>query len=390
MNTTQNYIIGDCLEFLPRIPDKSVNLILTDLPYGQTACAWDSIIDLERLWAEYKRILTPNGAIVLTCTFKFGVTLVNNAPDMFRYDLVWEKTKATGFLNANKMPMRNHEMILVFYNKLPTFNPQYTKGEAYTRNCGSDSNIYNSDPDYVNDRNVDKDTRNPVSVIKPKVITDSVYQEFELATVVNKDVRNPVSVIKPDEIMHSEVYGEMPMIGGHRIRNDDGLRNPVSVIKPGEIIHSEIYGEKPYVGDHKPNVEGARNPVSVIKPGKTMDTNIYGGNIPRLIRGYNKPPVEGQRSPVSIIKHQNGNNATIHPTQKPLSLWEYIIKTYTNPGDMVHDSCLGSGTTLEACQNLNRNCICFELSDEWEDNYKSIQSAGKGMWKLSKIFGREL
>lgn len=350
MKTSQEYEIGDCLNLLPSIPDASVDLILTDLPYGQTACAWDSIIDLERLWAEYKRILTPNGAIVLTCTFKFGVTLVNSNPGMFRYDLVWEKTKATGFLNANKMPMRNHEMILVFYNKLPTFNPQYTKGEAYTRNCVHFSEVYTGKNNYVDD-NVDRETRNPTSVIKSKVITDSVYSKFELATVIDKDVRNPVSVIKNENYESGDI--------------------DVNVYSPVEI---RMRREE----------DGIRNPVSVIKSGKIIDKNVYGKH-----EMYH-PEEDSIRNPVSIIKHQNGNNKTIHPTQKPLSLWEWIIKTYTNPGDMVHDSCLGAGTTLEACLNLNRNCTCFELSDEWEDNYKSILSAGKGMWKLSKIFGREL
>ena len=362
MDTVQKYEIGDCLSLLPSIPDKSVNLILTDLPYGQTACAWDSIIPLEPLWAQYKRILTDNGAVVLTCTFKFGISLVNTNPDMFRYDLVWEKTRATGFLNANKMPMRNHELILVFYNKLPTFNPQYTKGKAYTRLTNTASKIYNNEPNYV-------------------------------GTVVDKDTRNPVSVIKPDNINLDKVSGG-ECYSDHFDNTgyiDDGTRHPTSVIKQKTGNKGgSVYGEKPRLDtdDHKPNVEGARLPTSVIKYYRSSKTGAY-GDLPR----DNKKIAfdeDGPRRETSILKHANANNHTNHPTQKPLSLFEYFIKTYTNEGDMVHDSCLGAGTTLEACVNLNRDCIGFELSKEWEDNYKKILDSKKNMYKLSKIFGRKL
>ena len=207
---------------------------------------------------------------------------------MFRYDLVWEKTRATGFLLANKMPMRKHELILVFYNKLPTFNPQYTKGAAYTKDSARKDCLYGKQP--------------------------------ELRTaIVDKDTCNPVSVIKFDRKARPGAYGDINRETGKASWDEDGPRRETS-----------------------------------------------------------------------ILKHANANNHTNHPTQKPLSLFEYLIKTYTNEGDMVHDSCLGAGTTLEACVNLNRDCIGFEFSKEWEYNYKKILDSKKNMYQLSKIFKRKI
>jgi len=237
LNTEQVWEIGDCLELLPSIPDKSIDMILTDLPYGTTACSWDTIIPFEPLWVQYKRIIKDNGAIVLTGSQPFTSALILSNVEMFRYELIWNKKRAAGFLNSNKMPLKTHENILLFYKALPVYNPSMTKGKRYdkTKYAGG---------------------------------------------IINKNV-----------------------IGTHHIQ-------------------------------HKLN--------------------------------------NGQRFPISILSYsQNWTRQNqIHPTQKPVSLFEYLIKTYTNEGDTVHDSCLGSGTTLEACLNTNRNCIGFEISDEWESHYR--------------------
>lgn len=115
---------GDCLEIMPLIPDKSVQLILADLPYGTTQCKWDSVLPLGKLWTEYKRIMTPNGAIILTCQQPFTSVLVCNDMNMFKYSIVWEKTTKTNHLNAKKQPLRRTEDIVVFYEKQCTYNPQ--------------------------------------------------------------------------------------------------------------------------------------------------------------------------------------------------------------------------------------------------------------------------
>lgn len=119
---------GDCLELMKQIPDESVDMILCDLPYGMTRNTWDTPIPLDQLWYIYKRIIKDNGAIVLFSQQPFTAALVNNQPKLFRYEMIWHKTLATGFLNANRMPLRAHENILVFYKKLPTYNPQKTHG----------------------------------------------------------------------------------------------------------------------------------------------------------------------------------------------------------------------------------------------------------------------
>jgi len=121
---------GDCLELMKQIDDKSINLILCDLPYGVTARnEWDKIIPFDKLWEQYKRIIKDNGVIVLTATQPFASMLIMSNLEMFRYDLIWDKKAVTGFLNAKKMPLRRHESVLVFYKNLPTYNPIKTKGK---------------------------------------------------------------------------------------------------------------------------------------------------------------------------------------------------------------------------------------------------------------------
>jgi len=128
-----NLMNGDCLNLMKTIPDSSVDMVLTDPPYGTTACKWDSVIPFEPMWAELKRIIKPNGAIVLFGAEPFSSLLrCSNIKD-FKYDWVWEKSKATGFLNSKRQPLRAHEIISVFYSKPPTYTPQMTEGVAYNK-----------------------------------------------------------------------------------------------------------------------------------------------------------------------------------------------------------------------------------------------------------------
>lgn len=122
---------GDCLELMKSIPDKSVDMILCDLPYGTTACKWDNIIPFEPLWEQYKRIIKDNGAICLFGSEPFSTELRHSNIKMFRYDWIWEKSKGSGFYNAKKMPLKSHEIISIFYKKAPTYNPQMTIGKPY-------------------------------------------------------------------------------------------------------------------------------------------------------------------------------------------------------------------------------------------------------------------
>ena len=222
---------GDCLELMKDIPDKSVDMILCDLPYGTTACKWDTVIPLDDLWKQYNRIIKDNGAIVLFSQMPFGANLIMSNPKMFRYEWAWLKPNSNaGFMNCKRMPMRRHENVLVFYKHLPTYNPQMVKGEPYIR--------------------------------KRKEITD------------------------------------------------DG-----------------VYGE--YASIPRGENEGTRY------PGDYIEVNTV------------------------------NNNKTVHPTQKPVELLEYLVKTYTNEGDTVLDNSMGSGSTGVACKNLNRDFIGIELDEKY-------------------------
>ena len=224
---------GDCLEMMKLIPDGSVDMVLADPPYGTTACKWDSIIPLEPMWEQLKRIIKPNGAIVMTASQPFTTTLIASNMKMFKYCWVWLKSQAVGHLNAWRMPMRNTEDVVVFYSKQCIYNPELT----------------------------DK----PIKNIRP---------------------------ITP------------------RTRKTDCY------------------------GDHDLNIHKC-------PPNKSM--------------------------PATIIRFNN-EQGTVHPTQKPVALMEYLIKTYTNEGETVLDFTMGSGTTGVACKNLGRNFIGIEL----DENYYQI------------------
>ena len=217
----------DCLVGMKRIPDKSIDMILCDLPYGTTANKWDVVIPLDKLWEQYNRVIKDNGAIILTAQTPFDKVLGASKLDLLRYEWIWRKKQGTGHLNAKKMPLKNHENVLVFYKNLPTYNPQYEEGLPYIVTCSG----------------------------------------------------------------HSSNYGNQT--GGVTTVND-GFRYPLSV------------------QDFKHDVD------------------------------------------------------KLHPTQKPVVLFEYFIKTYTNEGDTVLDNCMGSATTAVACMNTDRNFIGFEKEKSYD------------------------
>lgn len=221
----------DCLDGMKLIPDKSIDMILCDLPYGTTdGCKWDVVIPFQPLWKQYERIIKDAGAIVLTSQEPFTSLLVTSNLKMFRYDIIWEKTKPVGFFNAKKMPLRSHENILVFYRNLPKYDP--------------------------------------------------VLQDCN------------VQVKRPDD---STVYGTS------RSKSND----------------------------------------------YTMTKTGY---------------------PRSVVKFSNVVSPRLHPTQKPLDMWEWLITLYTCDGDVVLDNCMGSGTTAIAAINSKRNYIGFELDRTYYEN----------------------
>ena len=129
---------ADCMDILPLIPGKSVQLILADLPYGITDCKWDSVLDLNKLWVEYKRVLADNGCVLLHSTQPFNTTLINSNHKWFKYEYIWIKTQASNFQLAKKMPLKKHENILVFYGNPPIYNPQMKIGEPKMKRIGDE------------------------------------------------------------------------------------------------------------------------------------------------------------------------------------------------------------------------------------------------------------
>lgn len=226
-----NLMNGDCLELMETIPDGSVDLILTDPPYGTTQCKWDSVLDLKKMWKELKRIIKPNGAILLCAQTPFDKVLGVSNLNMLKYEWIWEKTTATGHLNAKKMPMKAHENILVFYDKLPTYNPQKTFGHVRKTSTADRSKL-----------------------------------------------------------------------GGECYGNQEGVT---------------VYDS----------------------------TERY----PRSVQLFS---TDKQKS-------------SLHPTQKPVALMEYFIKTYTNEGETVLDFTAGSMSTAIACINTNRKGIMIEKDEHY-------------------------
>ena len=146
---------GDCLELMKDIPDGSIDMILCDLPYGTTARnAWDKKINCDSLWMQYRRIIKNNGAILLFAQLPFDKILAMSAPDILRYEWIWEKHQGTGHLNAKKMPMKAHENILVFYKALPTYNPQMRSGKPYICKSGVGSSNYREQKSVVTENSI--------------------------------------------------------------------------------------------------------------------------------------------------------------------------------------------------------------------------------------------
>ena len=228
MERNYKIYLGDCLDILPKIEDNSVDMVLVDLPYGTTACKWDSVIPLNKLWEQYNRICKHDGAMVFTSAQPFTTILASSNIKNLKYEWIWEKPQGTNPMNAKIMPLKSHENILVFYRSKPIYNPQMWKSTPYTGFSSKTSKI-------------------------------------------------------------GEVYGSAK-------------------------------------SKHRDNPEGTRYPKTVLK-----------------------------------FKQQKG----FHPTQKPVDLMEYLIKTYTNEGDTVLDNTMGSGTTGVASLNLNRNFIGIEREEKY-------------------------
>ena len=312
---------GDCLEVLQDIDDESVDFIFCDLPYGQTSCKWDCPIDLDKFWIEIMRVKKLHTPIFMTTTTKFGVNLITSAPKKcpFRYDLVWVKSAPAGFLSAKKMPMRKHEMVYAFYEKLPLYDlsshtHKFIKAVP-TKRAGKDG---------VDNKGMIKNR------CKSGMETQTKYDP-PLPTSVQKE-----EGVKEELQKEDSCYGDIPKTGAgkdaHSAQYDPPL--PVSVVKENGLCKN-YKAERVYYYDENGNkLDG--------KDGTQTKYN---------------PPL-----PNSILEIKTTRGK--HSTEKPVALMEWLLKYYSKEGDVVLDPTMGSGSTGVACKNMNRNFIGIEMDDE--------------------------
>ena len=349
---------GDCLEEMKGLDDNSIDFIFCDLPYGQTSCSWDCCIDLEPFWKEIMRIKKLNTPIFFTTTTKFGVSLINSAPKKcyFRYDLVWVKSAPAGFLSAKKMPMRKHEMIYVFYEKLPFYDlSSHTHKfiKAVPTNRAGKDNVDNKGM-IKNRSKSGMETQNkytpplPTSVIKGENNTYNTegrnkplvrepggkYQPPLPTSVVKETVQKEADLYgKNSRKEYNKEYAEKKGYNKNQVLYDPPL--PVSVVK--ETVNKNYGCPRVFYTDENGNI---------IKEGQSgKDQTKY------------DPPL-----PTSMLEVKSTKGK--HSTEKPVALMEWLLKYYSKEGDVVLDPTMGSGSTGVACKNMNRNFIGIEKDEE--------------------------
>ena len=380
----------DCLEKMKDLETGSVDLLFCDLPYGQTACKWDCLIDLELFWKEVNRVCKINAPMFFTCSTKFGVSLINSNPKNFRYDLVWVKSAPTGFLNAKKMPMKKHEMVYVFYRKLPfyniadnhthkflkeTENKRKVKGKGcYTNGCNTEtSNKYY--PPLPTSVMKEPEMRNcehynggePLEQVYTSNERASSVYEPPLPNSVMKEPENKVVEPENEFVKGNNIYGNFSFYNNGEKGYDPPL--PTSVMKEPE--NEEVkYGIMGRAEEPKNEVKEPENEVVHSKNKKNKD--LYGASIEYKLQYETKkvtlydPPLPNT---ILEVPSQKGK----HATQKPTALMEWILKYYSRENDLVLDPTMGSGSTGVACQNMNRRFIGIEMDEKiFEDAKKRL------------------
>ena len=320
---------GDCLNEMKNIEDDSVDLIFCDLPYGQTSCKWDCKIDLETFWVEIMRIKKLHTPIFFTTTTKFGVDLIQSAPKKcyFRYDIVWVKSAPAGFLCAKKMPMRKHEMIYVFYEKLPFYDLSSHKHKFIKENL-----IVNKDAD------ISKEKLDLYGIVGGKKALELGYKNKKYDPPLPTSV---VREIKPKNSNKGGLYSQIDRL--EDVKYDPPL--PTSVIHGAEP-EPEPEPEPKYVGEP-------------VMRENTTDGDIISYEIKERKNGESRyePPLPDT---LLEIKSTRGK----HSTEKPVALMEWILKYYSKEGDIVLDPTMGSGSTGVACKNMNREFIGIEMDKD--------------------------
>lgn len=320
---------GDCLELMKELPDKSVDMVLCDLPYGTTMNKWDSVIPLNSLWCEYERLIKRGGIIALFAQTPFDKVLSMSNIEWLKYEYIWQKNRATGHLNSKKAPLKAHENILIFYQ---------TYSEAY-------------------------DTTDMFDGLK-----DYMISERDKCGLPSKEIHGLLGSYMASHYFTRKTQFSIPTREAYQRLQSTGYFQ-----RPFDEIETEYKSEreKTYECVNTFNPQGiVKKDVPTIRKGRDNGTN-YGKSDRDAIQEFCNYPTD--------ILSFDVETRTVHPTQKPVPLLEYLIKTYTNEGETVLDNCMGSGSTGVACVNTNRNFIGFELDEHYFDIAKKrIQDALSG------------
>jgi len=307
MLETNKIYQGDCLELMKQIEDKSIDLILCDLPYGTTACKWDTIIPFEPLWEQYERIIRVNGYIVLFGSQPFTSELIHSNIENFSHQWVWNKLMSANPLLCKKMPLKNFEDICVFcfnYNKYDFRRSYFEKILNY---------IGKSKKQIIEETNQGLDHCFRIKSL-----------QFDIPTKENYNIL--IQKYRINKMKGFVEYEELAKF--KRVYNPQMIR-----LEKTRTIGGGVFGKDDFLGiNHKTT--------------KRVTDEAY---------------------PTSILEFSNRKEKSFHPTQKPVALFEYLIKTYTNEGDLVLDNCIGSGTTAIACIKTNRRFIGMELEQKYVD-----------------------
>jgi len=342
----------DCFEYFKKVADKSVNLFVLDLPYTTTnwgkttACKWDTPIDLEKMWKEIKRIMKKNAVIIFFCNTKFGFNLIQSNQKWFKYDLIWKKSRKVGFLSANKMPLRQHENIYIFKKEGGTYNSQLEEGEPHNRHKYKGHNTTDTYYNVSLPFNVkeNKGTRHPTSVLEMGEDSENIYIFKKESGTYNSQLEEgepyKKKAVKKEK---QEIYNDGKELLRTSIENK-GTRHPTSVLEQGEDSEN-IYIFKKESGTYNPQLEEGE-PYNKNWKGKANES-AYGNFNVALIEN------KGTRHPTNILEYDNPTKS-LHKTQKPTDLLEWLIKSYSNEGDLVCDFTFGSGSTAIACLNTKR------------------------------------
>ena len=328
---------GDCLEVMKQIDDNSIDLILCDLPYGTTACSWDEIIPFEVLWKEYYRILRPRGFIVLTGSQPFTTKMIASNIDNFSHQWIWEKEQGANPLLANITPMKNFEDVIVFSNEYKNYD--YEGNNPLRIYFKKVLDYIGLNLKQINNKLGNRKAEHTFYVTPKKAIMEEIGQRAD------HTFRNGSTQFS---LCTKETYEELIKV--FEIDKMDGFESYETLLQIDNTFKNTL-----------PQYPRVYNPQKT--NGKKYTSG--GGYIEHLDNYVQGGKVSSERFPVAIIKFNTDKINSEHPTQKPVALFEYLIKTYTNEGDLVLDNCIGSGTTAVACIKTNRRFIGMELSEEY-------------------------